>query len=214
MLDGWLLHLIFSHLPPHDLITCAAVCREFYSIARADRAWERHKQRVLEYCPLLAPVFEAHGQETDGKRVLKKRQKQTIQGQWYVFARFLMRNPFELAYERRKSKFAQGVTSAVVEAAVLCLYYPKKRERYNPYNKHCVDYKQKIWFIHICVHSDVSIVVLSEWMSRYAKVSRSFPRHTEAKIPLDVLAQPFLSVVHDELEHFEKFAKAIFKAVE
>lgn len=124
MIDGWLLHLIFSHLSPRDLISCAAVCREFYAIARADKAWERHKQRVLKFCPTLQPIFDQHGQETDGKRVLKKRKKQTPQGTWYIFARFLMRCPFQLAFERRKSKFAVVITSTVLEAAILFFYYP------------------------------------------------------------------------------------------
>ena len=163
------------------------------------------------YCPSLASVFDAHGQETDGKRVLQsKRQKQTPQGTWYIFARFLMRNPYTLAFERRKSKFAQKITSAVVEASILCLYYPEKRVPYNPWQKHCVNYKAKrMFYIHVVVNGQNGLIVNCDWMANTLAVTQRW----QVRVGLKILATPFLSIVHDELEHFEKFRRTIFDAV-
>lgn len=182
----------------------------------ADKAWQRHKERVLLYCPTLASVFDAHGQETDGKRVLQsKRQKQTPQGTWYIFARFLMRNPYTLAFERRKSKFAQAMTSAVVEASVLCLYYPERRERHNPWNNHCVDYTiKKLLFIRVNVHGSHSISLLSDWMATHMRIVRySQVPNVDVQISVQIMARPFLAIVHDELENFPNFTRAIFQAI-
>jgi len=134
MKEGWLWHVVFSYLPPHDLVACSRVSLEFCALSRADKAWERHKGRVLYYCPRLADIFNAHCQQSDGKRVFReiipeweaqqKRRKVilTPQGTWYIFVKYLMRNPFKMAFERREGNVAPLITNAVVEATLLVLF--------------------------------------------------------------------------------------------
>jgi F-box-like len=204
MIEGWLLHIIFSHLPTRDLISCAAVCREFYAIARADKAWERHKQRVLEYCPTLQPVFDQHSQETDGKRVLKKRQKQTPQGTWYIFARFLMRCPFQLAFERRRSNFAVVITSNVLNAAITCLYGRDPSFSISFFRKYAVDYTQKIDFIRIWIKTESQRAHFHcEWMAKTVDIYGT--GWAERRIETKIVSAPFLALVHDD--PFETFSK-------
>jgi hypothetical protein len=206
MIEGWLLHIIFSHLPPRDLISCAAVCREFYAIARADKAWERHKQRVLEYCPTLQSVFDQHGQETDGKRVLKKRKKQTPQGTWYIFARFLMRCPFQLAFERRRSNFAVVITSDVLNAAILCLYGKDAVICAFVCRKYAVDNSQKIDFIRIWIKTENQQCVHfhNKWLAKTVDVYQGGLWY-ERKIETQIISAPFLALVHNDA--FETFSK-------
>ena len=204
MIDGWLLHSIFSHLPPRDLISCAAVCREFYAIARADKAWERHKQRVLKYCPTLQSIFEKHGQETDGKRVLKRHKKQTPQGTWYIFARFLMLCPFQLAVERCKSKFAVNITSDVVEAAAIFSRFPAiyKKSTVGNWAKRSINNASMDYFIHFRIDYErdtgSDLIFLSIRNSQNIKIIQytGFLRQTDC-VAYSSVSTPFLKLIHD-----------------
>jgi F-box domain len=219
-MEGWLIHAILAHLSPRDLIGCGLVSREFYALSRADKAWERHKLRVLHYCPTLASIFDAHPQETDGKRV-KKRAKRTPQGTWYIFCRFLMRNPFKLACERRKTRFAAVVTDAVLFAAMQVLIWGKPHitqlgmhQQLNADKRGytCINNFNVHWFFTV-EHRfrDVDPRAEQQYFRGFWNRNSVFVGYRNFALDSSTMVSPFLYVVHDQMGVFEIARELVYE---
>jgi hypothetical protein len=212
-MEGWLIHAILEHLSPRDLIGCGLVSREFYALSRADRAWSRHKARLLRYCPALARIFEAHPQETDGKRV-KKRHKVVPQGTWYIFCRFLMRDPFKMACERRLSGVEPNITDTIMRASMNVIIHDKPQIRTLLFS--CITNEQPkhfVYYIH-CMPSTNVVAPMQVFTASWNASDMNVGAYRDKRsIHMSLMMAPFSHVVHDRLDEFEPARRLICEAL-
>jgi hypothetical protein len=212
-MEGWLIHTILAHLSPKDLLGCGLVSREFYALSRADHAWERHKVRLLHYCPALASLFEAHPQKTDGKRV-KKWAKRPPAGTWYIFCRFLMRDQYEQARKRFLHRETFAIADAILGAGMDVLIYDKphiSRRLLHNCGYQCIDDAYPKTFFRV-LHIFKCIDVQMRWQQSFHAASRStmVTVGLDQQVDISFLMAPFLHVVHDRLDEFEAARQSIY----
>lgn len=123
-----ILQHIFNYIKsPIDLLLIAQVNKTFYKISRADNAWLKQKQRILNEFPVLSELFLIYKNKTkikNGNQLLiaKKKSKcvkqwKTPKGIWYVFAKHLLFENISHILLRPKSR--KYVIDAVCQSAIM-----------------------------------------------------------------------------------------------
>lgn len=203
-MDAWVFQNIFQSLPPKSLLVLGCVSKDFYNMSRSDNAWKRHKDRILEYCPNLTFVFDQHKQLTDGKRVKRRRKNLVPQGTWYIFAKYLMRCPFQMALERKSGNIASVITNAVLEATILVIFKDSpnvniRRPRRLRDGNICLNNKSEDFFFHMIMDTFIEDYCIYFILTDYDYITYSRYININGKyITIINMFAPFRSVVHDD----------------
>lgn len=95
MNEGFLWHIVASHLSPTTLLICAEVSHSWFAWARTDGSWKVNVQRIIAAFPELEVLFSRFKSTApEGLRCAeptRKRRKSfaSPRGHWYVFAHYL-----------------------------------------------------------------------------------------------------------------------------
>ena len=92
-LDLWI-NKVAPLLEMKELVCLSRVNTFFYSVARSNRAWQRHRDYLCLLCPPLTAVFDHYERQKPKKKRFKKGvelQKRASKGIWYVICKILMR---------------------------------------------------------------------------------------------------------------------------
>ena len=112
LLDRNLWCYILSLLPPRDILACMGVSHTIQTHVRAEPTWQRHRDRVLTWCPSLHSLF------CDNRRMPRtcKRQKKKCVDSWFVFSNYLLPNVSEtiMAYPEVVDSLVRAIYSIII----------------------------------------------------------------------------------------------------
>lgn len=227
MEEPYLWQLVFLHQSPRELLQFGAVSKTMYTISRANQAWEPKKLHVLHWCPDLLPLFERYTKDNSphDKRVTVRQGKKrriTPQGTWYVFAKFLLRWPYQTLKKYRRTN---QIVHQAIATSMLRLSLPPniiERVEFSPVTGRCefvLNLKTAqeevvrlvfFWDAHTGTYESIPRLlpphpmhVLYEFMVRFTfgRVSANFEIVTQRGGSPLIIEDSFSKLYHDQIIH-------------